>query len=84
LREGEENKVGIQGRIRLDFRRGDLNHPNLRIQNEVLSAIILLEVCTRKKFPLKVGTYLWSRQGRKWKKIRKGLYNVGVVENHAC
>jgi hypothetical protein len=69
-------------RISLDFRRRDLNHPNTRIQKEVLSPVIPLEVCTNKNFPLKVGnTYRETKE--KMEEQKKGpLQCWGCGEAH--
>jgi len=44
-----------RGRIILDFRGRDSNHPNIKTQKEVLSSVNGLEVCTNKIFHVKVG-----------------------------
>jgi len=66
----------------MDSIRRDLNHPSTKIQKQVFSLVIPLEVCTNKIFPLKVGTC----QHRKQRKIRKRRgndpSNVEVVEKH--
>jgi hypothetical protein len=45
-----------KGRIGLDYRGRDLDHPNIKTQKEVLNSSIRPEVCTGRIFRLNVGT----------------------------
>jgi hypothetical protein len=52
-------------RIKLDFRRRDLNHPHIIIPRRVLSLFIQAKVCTNKIFNLRVEIGQQSRKEKK-------------------
>jgi len=75
--------LGI-GRVktRSNFGRIYSNHPHIRIQIKVISSINQAKFCTGKNFHLRVQISQQNKKEKEWRKTRKDLYNVVVVERN--